>query len=276
MEPVSRRPRQNVVHGRFPNAQPAEPEDVPTPQETLASGRGGDAAEPGIPTSRRIAALIAEWGWLAYLGVAAPAIVIVALSPGRALGGTAGLVVSCTAVGAVLLGLRVFRPHAAGGWLLISGGMGLIIAGNLVSSRYQALFGVPETFPSVADALFVAAYPLVGAGMAMLIRARHPQRDRASLLDTLVLTIGVSAAAWAFMVGPIIANTFGVFYRQRARYTYRAFVLEFNKCGQSEVIGDLTLQDYIWAPDLALSTTCPPLPQSNLPQPQCFVPPCGP
>lgn len=76
--------------------------------------------------------------------------------------------------------------------------------------------------------------------------------------------------------GAIIANTQGVFYRQMSRYTYRAFVLEFNKCGEGDVIGDVTLQDYIWAPDLALSERCPPLPQSNLPKPQCLVPPCDP
>lgn len=74
----------------------------------------------------------------------------------------------------------------------------------------------------------------------------------------------------------VIANTNGVFYRQMARYTQRAFVLEYNKCGESDVIGALTMQDYIWAPDLALSSECPPLPVSNFPKPQCYLPPCDP
>ncbi len=74
----------------------------------------------------------------------------------------------------------------------------------------------------------------------------------------------------------VIANTYGVFYRQMARYTQRAFVLEYNKCGEGELLGDLTMQDYIWAPDLALSPQCPPLPESNFPKPQCYLPPCDP
>jgi hypothetical protein len=74
----------------------------------------------------------------------------------------------------------------------------------------------------------------------------------------------------------VIANTYGVFYRQMARYTQRAFVVVYNKCGEGDVIGDLTLQDYVWAPDLALGEKCPPLPQSNFPQPQCQLPPCDP
>lgn len=76
--------------------------------------------------------------------------------------------------------------------------------------------------------------------------------------------------------GQILANTYGVFYRQLARYTQRAFVLEYDKCGERQVVGDLEMQDYVWAPDLALSDSCPPLPQSNFPPAQCFVPPCDP
>jgi hypothetical protein len=74
----------------------------------------------------------------------------------------------------------------------------------------------------------------------------------------------------------VIAGTYGVFYRQLARYTQKAFVMVYDMCGEGQVVGDVTMQDYVWAPDLALSKTCPPLPQSNFPQAQCFLPPCDP
>jgi hypothetical protein len=76
--------------------------------------------------------------------------------------------------------------------------------------------------------------------------------------------------------GDVIAHTYGVFYRQMARYTRRAFILEHDKCGESDVVGDVTMQDFVWAPDLALSKECPPLPKTNLPKAQCFLPPCDP
>jgi hypothetical protein len=72
----------------------------------------------------------------------------------------------------------------------------------------------------------------------------------------------------------VIANTYGVFYRQMARYTQKAFVMSYNMCGEGQIIGDVTLQDYVWAPDLALSDSCPPLPKSNFPEPACHLPPC--
>jgi len=76
--------------------------------------------------------------------------------------------------------------------------------------------------------------------------------------------------------GMVVANTQGVFYRQMARYTQKAFVVVYDKCGAGDVVGDVTLQDYVWAPDLALGDKCPPLPVSNFPEPQCRLPPCDP
>lgn len=72
----------------------------------------------------------------------------------------------------------------------------------------------------------------------------------------------------------VIANTYGVFYRQLARYTRTAYVLEYTKCGESEVVGNVTLQDYVWAPDLAIGDRCPPFPKSNFPEAQCLLSPC--
>jgi hypothetical protein len=74
--------------------------------------------------------------------------------------------------------------------------------------------------------------------------------------------------------GQIVADTFGVFYRQMARYTREAFVLEYDKCGDAEVVGKVTLQDFMWGVDLALNNQCPPMPPTNFPQSQCFMPPC--
>jgi hypothetical protein len=74
--------------------------------------------------------------------------------------------------------------------------------------------------------------------------------------------------------GTVIAGTYGMFYRQMARYLQRAYVMEYNMCGEGEIVGDVTMQDYVWAPDLALSKSCPPFPKSNLPDAQCSLPPC--
>jgi hypothetical protein len=100
------------------------------------------------------------------------------------------------------------------------------------------------------------------------------QTDGESLADA--WTVSSSQTIQRGFQANVIANTQGVFYRQLARYTQRAFVVVYNQCGEGDVIGEVTLQDYIWAPDLALGEQCPPLPRSNFPEPQCYLPPCDP
>jgi len=74
--------------------------------------------------------------------------------------------------------------------------------------------------------------------------------------------------------GSVIANTYGVFYRQTLRLIRRAAVVTYNQCGAASVIGDVDFMDWTWSPDLTLGESCPPLPQSNLPRAECYVDPC--
>ncbi len=74
--------------------------------------------------------------------------------------------------------------------------------------------------------------------------------------------------------GDVIAGTYGVFYRQALRLVRRAAVVAYNQCGQAQVVAELDFTDWTWSPDLAIGSSCPPLPASNLPAAQCLVPPC--
>ena len=74
--------------------------------------------------------------------------------------------------------------------------------------------------------------------------------------------------------GSVVAGTFGVFYRQTMRMMRRAAMVAYNQCGAATVIGDVDFQDWTWSPDLGTSTSCPPLPMSNLPEAACYVDPC--
>ena len=204
VDPGSRQPRQNVVEGRFPKAGPAEPEAEPIPDAPVADEPLASTAQPGVRTPRRLASLAAEWGWLAYLACAVPAVVIAAMAAGGPLGAGTDAAVAATGIIALLAGLRLMRPRAPAAWYFIAAGMGLFVAGDVLSAEYERVFGMAERFPSAADAVYLAAYPLVGAGLALLIHARHPKRDRASLVDTLVFTIGAGAVSWIFLIGPFV------------------------------------------------------------------------
>ncbi|MBI3178329.1 MAG: hypothetical protein HYZ27_01630, partial [Deltaproteobacteria bacterium] len=74
--------------------------------------------------------------------------------------------------------------------------------------------------------------------------------------------------------GSVIANRYGVFYRQTLRLVRRAAIVTYNQCGASNVVADLDFMDWTWSPDLAVGNECPPLPKSNLPEARCLVGPC--
>lgn len=72
----------------------------------------------------------------------------------------------------------------------------------------------------------------------------------------------------------LFPNHFGVFYRQTTRLVRRGEIVAMDLCGNETVVGEIIVNDYTWAPDLAMSTDCPPFPESNFPEPECFVDEC--
>jgi len=51
-------------------------------------------------------------------------------------------------------------------------------------------------------------------------------------------------------------------------------IVAYNLCGVPTVVADATLDDFIWSVDLAQGEECPPFPESDLPEAQCFQSPC--
>ena len=69
------------------------------------------------------------------------------------------------------------------------------LPGDVLAYNYKAFFGTALPFPSVADPVYLAVYPLTTAGLLLLIRHRNPGRDWASLVDSMIVTIGLALAA---------------------------------------------------------------------------------
>ena len=84
-------------------------------------------------------------------------------------------------------------------WTLIGVGVGFWGVGELIWQYYSAFLGVEVPYPGWADILYVAAYPIMFAGVVMLphVRARKWERVRLSL-DTLAGTVALGAVVWTF------------------------------------------------------------------------------
>ena len=91
---------------------------------------------------------------------------------------------------AILVGIRRHRPASKLPWLLLAAGSALFWLGDLYTYSYPHLLGAEVPFPSFGDALYVAMYPVMMAGLLLLVRRRSAGSDRNGMIDGLILTVG--------------------------------------------------------------------------------------
>jgi diguanylate cyclase (GGDEF)-like protein/PAS domain S-box-containing protein len=103
---------------------------------------------------------------------------------------------------AIVVGIRMNKPRARAAWWLFAAGQFLFFSGDLYTYSYRLLFGVDVGFPSAGDGLYLAVYPVLMAGLLLLVRRRNPRPDRSVLIDSLILTIGVGLLSWVFLIAP--------------------------------------------------------------------------
>ena len=107
-----------------------------------------------------------------------------------------------SAVAIVLGARRHLEPGRRGAWYLVATGQALFIAGDVIAYNYPVLVGGELPFPSLADVVYLACYPAIVGGLVMLIQRRDATRDRASHIDSLIVTVGVGTLTWVYLIAP--------------------------------------------------------------------------
>ena len=111
--------------------------------------------------------------------------------------------VSASVVACLVLGVRRHRPEPPLPWYLLLAGQVLCLLADLAFYWLHLVAG-SEAYPSVADLLYLAHYPLVVAGVLALVRSRTPGSDRVSLNDAAVVATSLGVLSWAFLVQPAV------------------------------------------------------------------------
>jgi diguanylate cyclase (GGDEF)-like protein/PAS domain S-box-containing protein len=107
-----------------------------------------------------------------------------------------------SAVAAVVYGNFRYRPRAPLAWAFMGFGVLLFIAGDTIYKTGNQLLHVNIPFPSFIDAIYITMYPVLAAGLLLLARRRSSGGDQASLLDGLIVTMGIGLLSWVFLIGP--------------------------------------------------------------------------
>ena len=102
---------------------------------------------------------------------------------------------------AVALGLRMHRPQHRSPWLVFAAGLVLFAVGDIAFDLYDATGNVVPV-PSLADYLYLGAYPVLAVGMVLLVRYRVRGADLISALDGMMVALGVGVIAWVSVMSP--------------------------------------------------------------------------
>jgi len=143
--------------------------------------------------------------WWIYLVLVAPLSVAYLAGPLNA--GPVFNAIGFSGCIAIVAGVHMHRPASRAAWYLIALGQALFVAGDVLAYNYKALFGAMLPFPSVADPVYLAVYPVTVAGLLLMIRRRNAGRDWASLIDASVVTIGLALLSWVFLISPYTRDT---------------------------------------------------------------------
>src|SRR5690348_10426694 len=131
-------------------------------------------------------------GWMVALGVAFW--LVPAGQPVLRL--AAGL----SAVAAIAWGLRSNRAGDRTPWRWLAVAVGLSSAGAFA-------YSITPSLRDLGVVLIIATYPVLAAALLVFIRRRTGAiRDRAALLDALVVTAGGALLVWTFLLDPRLAE----------------------------------------------------------------------
>ena len=144
-----------------------------------------------------------RWAWRVYLVGGLVALGVYEMVPRGIANDGLYVLLGGSCIAAIALGVVIHRPHQRLPWLLMALGQLLWVFGDVVDSWYQDVSHV-QVYPSLADAFYLSAYPVLAVGLLLLIRGRRPKRDVAGLLDSYTLTAGLALLSWVLLARPTL------------------------------------------------------------------------
>ncbi len=119
------------------------------------------------------------------------------------------VVIPLLTLAAMATGLVIQSPPSRAVWFSLMIGVGLTGLGDTLW-EYPEWVGVRPRdipYPSLIDYVYLSSYVFLFAGILLLVRRRSPGRDRAALLDALIVTTAAALTSWIFIIEPSIGDT---------------------------------------------------------------------
>ena len=108
--------------------------------------------------------------------------------------------IGASAAVAAVVGARIHRPSLQLPWYLFGAGLLSFSVGDTVLNLYAYVWHRDPPVPSVADAFYLAAYPLLAAGLILLVRCLRSEDRRRGRLDAAMLIVAFALGQWIFLM----------------------------------------------------------------------------
>jgi signal transduction histidine kinase len=118
-------------------------------------------------------------------------------------------VVGLSAVAAAVVGATRYAGPYRVAWWIFAAGLLAEVVGDAIFSWYDVVLERSPPAPSLADVLYLAGYPLLFAGMAVLVARRHAGRSTAAFLDVAIVSTAFALAQWIFLIDPYRGSSLG-------------------------------------------------------------------
>ena len=140
---------------------------------------------------------------------------------------------------AIVIGVRSGRiVHGRGAWLLFALGNGLWVVGDVIATILEIRLGSDALpYPSYADALYLAGYPIIAGAIAWASRLRGPQRDRIASIDGVMVALAAAIPIWVVWLAPALAEGTSSDLELAATLVFPAMDLVLVACGTRFVLG---------------------------------------
>ena len=140
--------------------------------------------------------------WLLYLGGGIAALLGFLSLPHLRQGWFFNLI-SLSSPVAIVVAVRMWKPNARAAWYLFALGQTFFVIGDVITYNYNDFFGTDLPYPSIGDVVYLLVYPCLVGGLLLLIRRRNPGRDRDSVIDSMIVAIGIGTMQWVFLMSAV-------------------------------------------------------------------------
>ena len=141
--------------------------------------------------------------WRAYVVVGNLLVVVYPWIPMAARDGVYMLTVVGALVSLTVTAARAPAPHRLP-WAFLAAGVAALFVGECLWTWYAVVLDV-DPFPSLADAFYLGAYPLLVTALALWARRTVPVDRSASVLDAGIITVAAGLLAWVALIAPAVS-----------------------------------------------------------------------